>query len=106
MKSYKMKPTHLQIVDELLKNSKQYKINVVSLNNNGKDGQALAEQEGHTDVVKLIQDWKKKQSNEVPSHIQLIHDEILFQLEGSQHSGDPRILSAISLIKEIKENTN
>ena len=96
----------LQIVEILLKNSKQHKINVVSLNNNGKDGQALAEQEGHKDVVKLIQDWKNGQSYGATSHIQLIHDEILFQLEGSQHSGDPRILSAIRLIREIKENIN
>ena len=96
----------LLIVETLLKNSKQHKINVVSSSNDGMDGQALAEQEGHTDVVKLIQDWKNGQSYGATSHIQLIHDEILFQLEGSQHSGDPRILSAIRLIREIKENIN
>ena len=49
----------LQIVEILLKNSKKYKINVVSVNNNGKDGQALAEQKGHTDILNLIKDWKR-----------------------------------------------
>merc|ERR1712062_399765 len=47
-----------QIVEILLKNSKEHKINVVSLSNAGNDGQAIAEQRRHTDVVNLIKDWK------------------------------------------------
>ena len=93
----------LQIVEILLKNSKQHKINVVSLNNAGKDGQALAKQRGHTDVVKLIKDWKKKQSNEVTSQI---HNELQFQLERIQQSGDTRASHLIKLVKELKEITN
>ena len=96
----------LQIVESLLKNSKKHKINVVSLNNSGKDGQAYSEQKGHTDSVKLLKDWKRKQSNEVTSHVQFIHDEVLLQLEKSEQSGDPSIARAIKLIKELKENTN
>ena len=49
----------LQIVEILLKNSKEHKINVIALNNAGKDGQALAKRKGHTDVVNLIKDWKR-----------------------------------------------
>ena len=94
----------IQIVETLLKNSKKHKINVVSVSNAGKDGQAYAEQEGHTDIVKLIKDWKRKEPNEELTR--RIHDEILFQLEKSEQSGDPRIASAIKLIKELKENTN
>ena len=48
----------LQIAEILLKNSKEHKINVVSLSNDGMNGEALAEQEGHADVVILIKDWK------------------------------------------------
>ena len=93
----------LQIVKTLLNNSKKHKIYVVSLSNSGKDGQAYAEQKGHTDIVKLIKDWKRKQSNEATSHIQ---DEILYQLETNQQSKDLRIARAIKLIKELKENKN
>ena len=93
----------LQIVKTLLNNSKKHKINVVSLSNSGKDGQAYAEQKGHTDIVELIKYWKRKQSNEVTSHIQ---DEILYQLETNQQSKDLRIARAIKLIKELKENKN
>ena len=60
-----------QVVEILLKNSKEHKINVVSVNNYGEDGQALAEQKGHTDVVNLIKDWKRN-----------VFDEVLLQLEG------------------------
>ena len=95
----------LQNVEILLKNSKKHKINVVSLNNAGEDGQDLAEQKGHTDVVKLIKDWKRKQSYEFTSHVQFIHDEVLLQLEKSEQSGDPSIARAIKLIKELKENS-
>ena len=94
----------LQIVEILLKNSKEHKINVVALNNAGKDGQAWAEQKGHNDVVNLIKDWIRNQTYEVPSHIL---DEIQFKLERIEQSGDPRIASqAIKLIKDLKENKN
>ena len=73
----------------------QHKINVVSSSNDGMDGQALAEQEGHADVVKLIKDWK--------SHV---FDEVILQLEGIQQFGDPRITLAINLIKDVKGNAN
>ena len=100
----------VQIVEILLKNSKQHKINVVSVNNNGKDGQALAEQKGHTDILNLIKDWKRNQNyEELRSHID---DDLLFQLEsfeGFEQSGDPRVarlIATIKLIKELKENKN
>ena len=59
------------------------------------NGQAYAKQNGHTDVVKLIKDWK--------SHV---FDEVLLQLEGIQQFGDPRITLAINLIKDVKDNAN
>ena len=93
----------LQIVEMLLKNAIQHKINVVSVNNAGKDGQTLADQKGHTDVVNRIKDWKKQQSNEVTSHI---HDEIIFQLKRIEQSGDPRANHVIKLFKEFYGNKN
>ena len=69
----------LQIAETLLENSKQYKINVVSLNA-GKDGQALAEQEGYTDVVNLIKDWKRKDAVEP-------FDQMLTKLKGLEKFG-------------------
>ena len=85
----------LQIVEMLLENSKQHKINLFSLNNAGMDGQGIAEQKGHTDVVNLIKDWKRN-----------VFDEVLLQLEGIQQLGDPRITLAINLIKDVKGNAN
>ena len=89
----------------MLNNSKKHNINVVSLNNAGKEGQDYAEEKGHTDVVNLIKDWKRNQNyEELRSHID---NEILFQLKRIEQSGDPRIAShAIKLIKELKENKN
>jgi len=54
----------LQIVETLLENSKKHQINVVSVTNHGKNGQVLAEQQGHTEVAKLTKDWKRKDSEE------------------------------------------
>ena len=42
----------------LLKNSKKHNINIYSKANDGMDGQDIAEQEGHTKIVKLIKTWK------------------------------------------------
>ena len=92
----------LETVEMLLKNSKQHKINVVSVNINGMDGQASAEEKGHTDIVSLIKEWNRKQSNEELTCN--VHDEVLFQLEGIEQSGDPRIAYAIKLIKKLKKN--
>ena len=52
----------LENVKILLKNSKFIfrKINVHSLTNRCEFGQDLAEQNGHTDVVNLIKDWRRK----------------------------------------------
>ena len=44
----------------LLKNSKKHNINIYSKNNNGMDGQDLAEYEGRTKIVKLIKYWKHR----------------------------------------------
>ena len=44
---------NFQIVQRLLKKWKKHKVNVVSVNNIGKDGQDDAEQRGHTDIVAL-----------------------------------------------------
>ena len=82
----------LQIVDILLKNSKQHKINVVSESDNGMDGQGYAEQEGHTVIVILIRIWKRIQSELCWVHhrfkifdeikaVDTALDEIQFQLE-------------------------
>ena len=49
----------LRTVEILLKHSKKHNIDICSKNNDGIDGQALAEQEGHNDIVKLIKDWKQ-----------------------------------------------
>ena len=90
-------------VEKLLKISKKHKINVFSVGNDGNDGQDYAEQKGHTDVAKLIKAWKRMQSNEeLTNHI---HDEILFQLEQTEQSEDPKIANAIKLIKVLKEDT-
>jgi len=92
----------LQNVEILLKNSKKHKINVVAVNNAGKDGQAYAEQKGHTDVVKLIKDWKRNQTyEELRSQID---EEILFQLNKIEVSGDQYHANAISLITKLREN--
>ena len=48
----------LQTVKILLKNSKKYNIDVCSKSNAGMDGQTLAKRKGHTDIVKLIKNWK------------------------------------------------
>ena len=85
-------------------NSKKYKINVIAVNNDGNDGQVIAEQKGRTDIVKLIKEWKRNQSKEVTSNI---HDEILFQLGRIQDPGDRMIAShVIKLVQDLKENTN
>ena len=42
----------------ILKNSKKHNINICSKANDGMDGQDIAEQEGHTKIVKLIKTWK------------------------------------------------
>ena len=49
----------LRTVEILLKNSKKHNIDVCSKMNDGLDGQALAKHEGHTDIVKLIKNWKQ-----------------------------------------------
>ena len=70
----------LEIVKIFLKNSKEHNINVVSLNDFGMDGQALAEQEGHIDVVNLIKDWKRKDAVEP-------FDQMLTKLKGLEKFG-------------------
>ena len=91
----------LQIVDILLKNSKKHKINVASVNNNGNDGQAIAEQRRHTDVVNLIKDWKRKDAVEP-------FNQMLTQLKGIEKIGlsdeQKKLLDNVTnLIKEQKK---
>ena len=91
----------LQIVDILLKNSKKHKINVASVNNNGKDGQTIAEQRRHTDVVNLIKDWKRKDAVEP-------FNQMLTQLKGIEKIGlsdeQKKLLDNVTnLIKEQKK---
>ena len=56
----------LKIVKILLKNSKHprpiSKIDVIYFSGGLNEGQTLAEQKGHINVVNLIKDWKRKQT--------------------------------------------
>ena len=96
----------LENVKILLNNSKKYKIDVSSLTNHGRDGQASAERMGHTDIVNLIKDWKKKESKEMINQFQ---NEILTRFQAMKDNDDPNARrqiadNVISLMNKLKEN--
>ena len=48
----------LQNAEVILKNSKKHSIRVFATNNQGLDGQTIAQQQGHQEVADMIKHWK------------------------------------------------
>ena len=53
---------NLQNVKVMLRHSKEYNIDIDARNNSGRTGLEVAKVEGHNNIVKLIENWRLKES--------------------------------------------